>query len=255
MANVVSFLPEDFQSFMSTMSILRANCNDISIVNGKIFQENNPKDILYDVDLSDIFGVNTMYMNGANSKINILDIFRKQHSRMELEITAKSYIWKDDQSKVNFIAPSVSTLDIKPLNENSTKSDIYRNYTVKIFEHEIDNTIIERIIHCQKSMETDAIYLIINGENARFHTRLGGNNGAVTKDLFVVDTLESYDYTGVAKFPMTPFIPGVERLNISTFINEQFKDRIILKTSTSIGKININVWSVMALKTKESKGT
>ena len=75
MATVIKFSADEYKSLMAIFNILKENCDDITIYNGKIHQLSNSKTMIYDIDLSNFFKNSTVYINSIKKHYSLFNMF------------------------------------------------------------------------------------------------------------------------------------------------------------------------------------
>lgn len=252
MSNIM-FTQNQFQSFMSLIQVLKESVTDISVVEGKIFQENDKKNIIYDIDLSEIFGDNTVYLDSIPIKGNILDIFRRQNSKMILNITDNKYIWHDDKSSVNFAKPSVQYLTSKPLSKNSTRALNATHISDDIiFDLTFEQDILERFNAARRSLESKEIVIAINESVANFTMFYQGINSTISNTIFTASDNDIFNdsYKGLMRLPIDPFLIPSDTINVLLGVNKSDKTKFTLKIESTLNDINIISWCTTLFKTK-----
>lgn len=255
MAIKINMDKSKYESFMKCIQIFFKRASDVSIVNGKIYQFNDGKRYLFDIDLEEIVGKNTVYLSNFEFKYPLLEIFKTQFSAVNLEITDKKYIFSDKYSKVEFIIPDPRVMMIKPANEGSSIVTKYisSNYDNVILECKIEPFILERISQAKKSLLTDKISIICDSGEAQIAMMHGDNNNR--SQMFKVLECEcAENYNGVVQFPLDPFQLNTNDLNVTLYGHEDDSDLAVLKAQTKIGidpQIDIRMASVQSFIKKK----
>lgn len=251
----IDFSSDQFSNFMTILYQLKDVCSSLTIQDGKILQENDKHSILYDIDLSSIVGGNTIMFDILQAKFNMLDIFKKQNSKMNLEITDKKYIWSDKTSKMEFAIPMPSVLLNKPISKESNRyKEITAESNNKIFECIFDTSVLERFSAARKAFDSNEVMLVINEDISTFVIIQSGNNSSMKNKVFTVEDLNDCSYKGFLRLPSTPFEMSIaENMNVSLSLNKQNTSKMTVKFNTELVKIPFNMWCTTLYNKKDDK--
>ncbi len=227
---------EQYESFMRCIQVFNKKSSDVSIVNGKVYQFNDGKRYLYDIDLTDIFGENTLYLSNFDSKYNLLDIFKKQCSAVDLEITDRKYVFSDKYSSIEFQVPDPRSMINKPVSEGSAATNRYTAVNSKniIMQCTLEPFILERIVQAQKTLDTDKISVVCNSGEAHLVMTMGDNNNRA-QIIKILETESDENYDGAAIFPIDAFQLNTESMDVTLYGHDEEEDSVILKIDTKLG--------------------
>lgn len=247
----ISLDKEKYVTFMNIMSIMRGACTDICIEEGHIFQFNDQKSILYDIDLKELIGENTLYIKNIKDNFDLLDIFRKQLCDVVITITEKKYTFSDKSSKVEMIVVDKKRLVNQPENHNSTRALAFKSIDEDstILYKNMDQFMLERLMSISQTLKTNTIsFQLLNG-TAILKLLLGDKTNAVSSDLLTLENI-NYDKNGVVEFPVYPLLLNTKNtkyMNVSLYNTIANDGKLILHMNSSIGTdptIELNMWGL-----------
>lgn len=254
MSNSINFSQDQYATFINILDIMKDNCGDITILDGKILQENNTKNILYDIDITSLIGNNTIYIDGVRMKYDLLNIFKNQNCKVKLDVeNEKKYIYTDGLSKLEFPIPLLSNMNPKPLQKDSTRAMTLMTLSEsKIFEAELSRTILDRINTSIRTLNSNDIVVSINDGNAILSVLFEGHNPSMVNKFMTIEGIDE-SYKGIIRFPKSPFLLGTEKENIYLFVNKKDDTKMTMKFEAKINDININIWSTMPYKNSKKE--
>ena len=248
--STVKFSVDKYQNFINILKSLKDCCESVSIIDGKIIQMSNDKNILYGIDVTDIFGNTTVYLDCLKIKYAILDIFRRQESVVELDISEKEYVWKDKQSKFVFRVPEIQNIPLKPINTNSkTYVKMTSIDNSKILECEFEEKLINRTLSVKKIFESSKMIFSVDYDIAKFSIMMGDINTAAYTNILEVNEINSMDLRGTVQYPLDMFTLSSESLNVEIGKNSACDDdRLTLKVTAKISGLDAVMYSTQPFK-------
>lgn len=246
----INFSQDQYATFINILDLLKENCGDVTITEGKILQENNPKTILYDIDLTSILGKETIYIDGLKSKYDLLNIFKNQNCKVILDTeNDKKYIYTDGISKIEFPIPLPSNMNPKPLQKNSTRATTLTTLSeTKIFEFELNRMILDRINTSLRSLNSNDVVVTLKNDEATMSVFFEGSNTAIVNKFLTISDINNCGYEGVIRFPKSPFLLGSEKEKIYLYVNKKEETKMTMKFEAKINDIDIYIWSTMPFK-------
>jgi len=126
---IIDLRKNKFSIFMDLLRILKDTCTDLALEKGKIQQLSDKRQCIFSIDTKSIMGNTNLLMSSVATKHDLLEIFRKQHVDMYLEINDSNYIFRDSISKLEFIKPMEEYMENKfmpdsHLNKKVIKKDL-----------------------------------------------------------------------------------------------------------------------------------
>lgn len=237
---------ENYKVFVNILNIFFKNCDDVSIINGKIFQMNNNKSILYDIDLSPIVGKNTIIFNDFKEKYQLLNMFQIQNSNIEINIDERTYTIGDSDSYIEVQKPEIKYLTCKPLKEDNESSQAFLaiDKNSKILNYTFKPLMIDKLNVSSIILETDNITLKLDNDFAEFFVLMKTLQTTKTKLL----TLENVDNEGkhVIEFPIQPFLIKADNIETELYKNKSRENKYTMKFLIKMGvepQIEINIFS------------
>ncbi len=242
----ISISSENYKVLVDILSIFDKNCNDVSIMNGKIFQMSNNKSIIYDIDLSPIVGKNTFIFNDFSEKYQLLNMFKIQNSNIEINIDERSYTIGDSDSYIEIQKPEITYLTCKPIKEDSDAAQAFLaiDKNAKILDYTFKPLMLDKINVSSTILKTDNITVKLDGDFAEFFVLMKTIQTTKTKLL----TLENVNNEGkfIIEFPIQPFLIKADNIETELFKNKSRENKYTMKFLIKMGiepQIEINMYS------------
>lgn len=236
MAITINLNKDKYKTFVNILHMLKDICSDICIVDGKIFQFDDKKATLYDIDLTELVGQNTIYLNNIGKRYDLFDVFKRQDRPVDIIIEDKRYLFKEKESVIELQKPDPGNLFNKPVKNNSDNAIATMNINKKekMFEYKFEQSMIERLKSMYKTLETDNINLSVNNGSGAFSLILGGDNKSVVVKLVELESIE-HDENGVIAYPIYPFLISALYINSEAYPNMSNPNNITLVMTSEIG--------------------
>ena len=246
MATTIKFSSDEYRSLMAVFNILKENCDDITIYNGKIHQLSNSKTMIYDIDLTKYFKNSTIYINSIKKHFSLLNMFAISNNEVMLRIDDKKYVWLDKKSKIECIIPEPSTLNPAYMDETSKRSQDTKSMGSKIFETVLDRTIIDRISQASsnKALESKIVTLNVEEDNAKFIIIPQDLLACTKLEVHSVDELNDESFNCSTQYDINTFILKTEELKISLYKNKVIETGFTAIYNCDIEGINFTMWSL-----------
>ncbi len=106
-----------FSKFLNTINIISPYCNDADILNGKIRQRTNTRDMIFEIDMTQLIGSITIPLNDIRSKNTLLRCFELDDSvtltddEIVLSIEPTNYKFQDPISYIQFTKAITQYMD------------------------------------------------------------------------------------------------------------------------------------------------
>lgn len=239
---------EKFRKFTSILSTLSRVCTDLSIKNSKIAQRSDIRNSIYLSDVSSIFGEDVeLLVSGIQSKVDILEPFKKQQASVVLVSDDVSYSFYDDYSRIKFIKPMEKYIN----NEFIQEDEISRMLSIpeggEILQHEIGKFILDRLSGISKGLAANMIMVVFEGTKAKFKITASDNTSSTIGTIFSVDLQR--EFTGIAAFPITPFLMSSGDIKISCYLRGDDRENILLKLELAIEEVPMEIWCISKIST------
>ena len=247
---------EKFATLINVLQIIKMpTCQDVDINNGIIRQYNETKNIMINIDLTNILGNSTnLKMSGIEQKFNMLEPFRNQNVDVIAQVTENTYAFMDNISRLSYHQ------GLKEYMSNSFITDEKYNNSVscgkRVFEKVIGKAILQRISIYSKALVSEVIKIKFDKTKAHFElTPKDGASPAIASVFTIEDELEETNLVGKAVLPIDPFLfclgGGITELKIEMFHKKgknatdneyliKISGKLII--SGSDDEVPINIW-------------
>ena len=232
---IIDLRKNKFSIFMDLLRILKDTCTDLALEKGKIQQLSDKRQCIFSIDTKSIMGNTNLLMSSVATKHDLLEIFRKQHVDMYLEINDSNYIFRDSISKLEFIKPMEEYMENKFMPDSHlNKKVIKKDLLEKILEFDFDKVMLDRLMNSSKILKANVLTLIFEDGKANFIVKAGDSSSTTKISVVEVeDELEDPDIEGSLNFIIDVFMSfingGIESLKFEVFNNKNKEEDFILK--------------------------
>jgi len=236
-----------YDELLRCLFILKDICNDVDIRNGFIRQRSNDSPTVFEIDLTPIIGEISLPITILKSKLDIFKYFTNQ----EVSIIAldKKFIIDNNRSSIEFQYPDLSFLDNKYISPEELSRVIITNYDDLILTTQVSKDISELIKGVSSSFHVNSLQVVFSGNTASVSTL------SQSKDSFagfIKNIIVNKELDHVANLIVTPFI--IDHDGDINFEMYDIGSNVVINTfSTTIGNVNINLYSRASLKEKLNK--
>jgi len=229
---------DQYESFYSVISLLKEECNDIDIRDGKICQKSNSHEIIFDIDLSDVLqGINLPF-TVIKQKIDLLRMFVGSDN-IEIDSDDEKFTFKDEFSKITIIKPNLQFID-NPYVENESLSQLFSwDQQEVLLTKSFSPKICDRVKIISSNYNINRFQLIFNGDDATMIAKTESND----QEAIIAENipLELEVNNEECSFLITPFIVDHDSdLNFTVYSDGS--QILITKVESSIKGIDFTLY-------------
>jgi len=238
----VGLSAERYEEFLRCLGILKDICNDVDIQEGVARQRTNDKATVFEIMLTSILDDLSIPLINLKQKLDLLKIFSEQ----EVEITVEddgSFSFSDQYSTLHFDGPDLDFMDNKFLTDEELDSIFVLNEEDMILNTELSTTISERMRVIAQGFSVNTTQVVFDGETASMtmQTQSKEQTAKIISDIMAERVMNC-----TSSLVNTPFI--IDHDGDIIFKMYNFQDNVCSnKCSTTIGDIDINIYSRSAL--------
>ena len=242
MSSEVSLNRENFDCFLRILSVLaKGPCNDVDIYEGKIRQRSNDRSIIFEIDMSTIFGKETFHISDLTKKIILLKTFQNQD--VLLKNSDDEFIFSDSFSEIKFMKIDRNAMDNTYINDNEFGALFNLDDDHLILSHDVPFSISNKIQIVTQVF--NVISLKADFENNFFSLKADSSS----KDQFAtfINNVSVYsDFNGSSNVNLVPFIIDHDgSINMNMYM---FDSKFINRYDTKISDFEVTIYSVSSAK-------
>lgn len=252
MPEVITLQKEKFKTFMDIMGIISKTCDDVVIRDGRISQMSSKRTIIFDCDVTDLFGTTEMLISDVPSKEKLLMPFEKQQIEeidFIIDTTTGSLAIQDSESKMIIQKPMERYLTNQYIPETNLTNMLNIRSDGKILACELPKHLIERVNIASDALQATLVRIDFVDGSAEFKIRPTDSNNTTTYNLAKFDNLEQEDLSGHCQFAVEPFQLGIiENFDVEYWFDNN--NRIVQKLSTFLDSnqlVPMTIWCTGSL--------
>lgn len=250
----VNLSKEKFKTLCTILQMLKDECQDIHVKNGKLCQLTDKKNAIIQMDVSAIMNDKDIMLSGIRQKYEILDPFVKQNVHVNLDTDETGYVFRDSISKIFFRMPVEQFISNKYLTEEEFMNKIDVDENNRIFKYKIEKYHIGRLTSYQKALGANLLRIEFSNGKALFKILPSDQSTSTVIDfLSLEDELDDSSVNGVTPYSIQPLLifptGGIEEINIEMYHRKQENTTVMkmfsnLHIEGSDETIPITVWCI-----------
>jgi len=231
---------DQYESFYAIVSLLKEQCNDIDIVNGKIRQKTNAHDAIFDIDLTSILQDITLPFTIIKQKIDLLRMFLGSDT-VEIDSREDDFVISDNFSKISFVKPNLQFID-NPYMDDEEISQLFswEDQTV-LLSTTLSLKICERMKIIASNYNITAYTMLFNGDDATLIASTDANDQSA--EIVNSIPLDMEISNNECNLQITPFIVDRDSdTNLTCYVDNN-GSIIINKIQSEIKNIDYTIYS------------
>jgi hypothetical protein len=239
---------ERFSTFLTILKIVKGNgsCTDLTIKEGKICQLNDKKSMVFIADLTPILGNASMLISGLESKLELLEPFKKQCVNVFLDICPDGYVFRDSLTKIKLSMPVQEYIQQNNewMSDTSMDTRIALDSSRRVFSYKFDKIILSRLLTYAKVLASPVLRILFNGDKACF--QIQALDSTKSTEILLTELDDELDDTSINNL-IAPF-------NIQAFLNflcgevEEIQSEVFHRRSEDVPSVVIRLNASVPIK-------
>lgn len=244
----VTIHQKDFSNFLRCLALLIDKCNDVQIHAGVIRQRSNFKESIFEMDLSPLITDTDIIMSNFKQKLPMLKQLSQQ-GEVVIISTDDNLSFIGRQSKYKFDNPRIDFLDNKFIPDEEFRNLFTLAEDSLIVEYPFEKDTYQLMKVTSKQFNIVSFQMLFQGNEASITA------SPLSKDQY--SRIESgipvkKSIQGFSNIATTPFLIDHDGEIFLRMFNTR-DDIFINKFSTTVGKVNVNVYGRSQLINEDEK--
>ena len=237
---------DEYDSFLKCLVELKDICDDVDIREGYIRQRCNSHTTVFEINLNPIIGEINIPLSDLKQKIDILKLFSGRET--VIEVNDEEFSFSDEISSIKFKNPSLEFMNNKFMPIEERDSIFLINEDDLILEDELSTTVSERIKVTTQVFNSTAVQVEFYGETATLTAKTQSKDQTAKLNQGMVMNIPIENC--YSNLPTNLFSIDHDTSIKFEMFKETDNDVSINKLSTTIGDIDVNMYSRSSIMTE-----